>query len=80
MRRARRTRVTASATRRHGQARFPARYSHDYPVHEGHDYSLNSIPQQIWERAKRRAHAEQRSVRVILIRALDLYGDGRLDL
>jgi len=49
-------------------------------VSEGHDYTINAIPQDVWERAKRRAHAEQRSVRVVLIRALDLYGAGRLDL
>ena len=55
------------------------RYSHDYPVSEGHDYSLNAIPVQIWARAKQRAHAEQRSVRGILIRALDLYGSGKID-
>jgi len=49
-------------------------------VGEGHDYVLNAIPVQIWERAKRRAHGDQRSVRVILIRPLALFGSGRLDL
>lgn len=39
---------------------------------------LNAIPIDIWRRAKKRAHATDRSVRVILIRALDLYGSGRL--
>jgi hypothetical protein len=41
---------------------------------------LNAVPLEIWQRAKRRAHGDQRSVRVILIRALDQYGRGRLDL
>jgi hypothetical protein len=49
-------------------------------VNEGHDYVLNAIPSRIWERAKGRAHAQQLSVRVVLIRALDLYGAGRLNL
>jgi len=49
-------------------------------VHKGHHYTLNAIPTAIWERAKRRAHGEQQSVRVVLIRALDLYGSGRLKL
>ena len=75
-----RSRTTANAKRRRRQVQLPARYSHEYPVHEGHDYSLNAIPPQIWERAKRRAHASQQAIRVILIRALDLYGAGRIDL
>jgi hypothetical protein len=70
----------ADGKRRRREVQLPARYSHDYPVSEGHDYSLNAIPTAIWERAKRRAHAEDRSVRVVLIRALDLYAAGRLDL
>ena len=80
MARASRSRVAANAKRRRRQVQLPARYSHDYAVSEGHDYSLNSIPHQIWERAKRRAHSEHRAVRGILIRALDLYGDGTIDL
>ena len=75
-----RSRKTASEKRRSRQVQFPARYSHEYPVHEGHDYVLNKIPVTVWERAKKRAHAEQRAVRVVLIRALELYGSGRLDL
>ncbi len=62
------------------QVQLPKEYSHDYPVGEGHDYVLNAVPFEIWQRAKRRAHGNQRSVRVILIRALDRYGSGRLDL
>jgi hypothetical protein len=49
-------------------------------VEQGHDYSLNGIPVDVWERAKKRAHSESRSVRVILIRALESYGSGRLNL
>lgn len=48
-------------------------------MHEGHNYSLNGVPRVVWERAKKRAHADDRSVRVVLIRALDLYGSGQLD-
>jgi hypothetical protein len=62
------------------QVELPEKYSHDFLVGQGHDYVLNAIPVQIWERAKRRAHGDQQSVRVILIRALDLFGSGRLDL
>jgi hypothetical protein len=39
---------------------------------------LKGIPLDVWDRAKRRAHAEQQSVRVVLIRLLEQYGDGRL--
>lgn len=80
MARAPRSRKTASAKRRRRQVQLPARYSHDYPVGQGHDYALNDVPLGIWSRAKARAHAEELSVRVILIRALDLYGSGKLDL
>lgn len=41
---------------------------------------LNGVPLEIWRRAKRRAHAEERAVRVVLIRALELYGQGELNL
>ena len=80
MARAPRSRKPANVKHRSRQGRFPARYSHDYPVNQGHHYSLNAIPLDIWARAKTRAHAEERSVRVVLIRALDLYGRGKLDL
>ena len=79
MARASRLRKTVSAKRRR-EVRFPARYSHEYPVADGHDYSLNKIPFEIWERAKKRAHGEDRAVRVVLIRALELYGSGRLNV
>ena len=70
----------ASGRRPKRQVQLPEKYSHDYPVGEGHDYVLNAVPLEIWQRAKQRAHGDQRSVRVILIRALDLYGSGRLNL
>jgi hypothetical protein len=62
------------------RGRFPAKYSHEYPIAKGHDYSLHAIPVDVWERAKRRAHAQDRSIRVILIRALELFGSGRIEL
>jgi predicted kinase len=68
----------ASGRRSRQQVELPARYSKEYPVREGHNYVLNGIPIDVWERAKARAHAEDRSVRLVLIKALDLYGAGRL--
>jgi hypothetical protein len=62
------------------RSNFPRGTRTSTPVNEGHDYVLNAIPQNIWARAKRRANVEERSVRVVLVRALDLYGAGRLDL
>jgi hypothetical protein len=59
---------------------YPAHFSREYPVREGHHYSLNGVPRDIWNRAKKRAHADDRSIRVILIRALELYGSGRIHL
>lgn len=59
---------------------YPARFSREYPVEKGHNYSLNGIPQEVWKRAKKRAHADERSIRVVLIRALELYGNGRINL
>ena len=78
----RKTAATAKRAAKGSQSprRFPARYSKDYPVNEGHSYVLNAIPFDIWERAKMRAHGEERAVRTILIKALDLYGSGRLNL
>jgi len=49
-------------------------------VSAGHDYVLKGIPQAVWNRAKRRAHADEQSVRVVLIRLLDRYGNGQLSL
>jgi hypothetical protein len=75
-----RTRKTAGGKRPRRQVQLPSKYSHAYPVRTGHDYVLNSIPVDVWRRAKKRAHAEDRSVRVVLIRALELYGSGRIPL
>jgi hypothetical protein len=73
-------RSDTSGRRPKRKVQLPRNYSHDYPVSNGHDYSLNAVPLDVWRRAKRRAHAEGRAVRVILIKALDLYGSGRIDL
>ena len=70
----------ASGSRPTPHRRFPAKYSHDYPVGRGHSYSLNDVPDEVWDRAKERAHAQDRSIRVVLIRALELFGSGRLDI
>lgn len=59
---------------------YPAKASREYPVQEGHNYLLNGIPENVWQRAKTRAHAQDQSVRVVLIRALELFGSGRLEL
>lgn len=53
------------------------RYSHEYPVQHGHDL-VRSIPLDLWTRARKRAHGEHRSMRVVVIRALKLYASGRL--
>lgn len=74
------SRKSAKPERRRREGTFPTRYSHDYPVNAGHHYSLNAIPTDIWERAKRKAHGQDRSIRVVLIRALELYGSGRITL
>lgn len=42
----------------------------------GHDYRLRSVPLGIWKRATKRAMAEERSIRVVLIRALEAYAAG----
>ena len=68
------------AKRRRREGRYPAHVSREYRVDAGHDYVLNGIPPAIWQRAKDRAHAEGRAVRVVLIRALELYGNGQLTL
>jgi hypothetical protein len=49
-------------------------------VSEGHHYSLNAIPSDVWEKAKKRAHGEDRAIRWVLIRCLELYGSGRINL
>jgi hypothetical protein len=78
--RALRPRSAAGAKRRRRDVQLPAKYSHEYPVSQGHQYRIRSVPLAVWTRAMRRAHGEQRSIRVVLIRALELYADGRLDL
>lgn len=69
---------SATAKRQGRKIRLQARYSHEYPVEKGHNYLLRSIPADLWKRAIKRALAEQRSMRVILIRALEQYAAGRL--
>ena len=75
---------TASRSRKAGgrrpkrQIQLPARYSHEYPVKDGHDYRVRSIPDHIWTAARRRSLAEHRSIRVVIVRALELYAAGRL--
>jgi hypothetical protein len=49
-------------------------------VGQGRDYVLKAVPTETWEKAKRRAHSQHLSVRTILIRALQLFADGRLEL
>ncbi len=80
MARASRSRATAGAKRRRREVEYPARFSREYPVDAGHDYALDGVPDDVWAHAKKRAHAEQPSVRVVLVRALDLYGRGELNL
>jgi len=60
------------------QIQLPARYSHDYPVEQGHNYLVRSIPNGVWAKARKKALAEHRSIRVVLISALELYAAGRL--
>ena len=62
------------------QIQLPARYSHDYPVQHGHNYLVRSIPPNVWTRARKRAASEERAIRVVVIRALELYASGRLDI
>ena len=47
---------------------------------KGMTTTCTPIPMDIWERAKKRAHAQDESVRVILIRALQLFGTGHLKI
>lgn len=71
------------AARRAGQARPAAtQYSKDYPIAGGHNYLVKSIPRAIWTRANRRAKTDGprgRSIRNVIIRALELYADRRFD-
>ena len=59
---------------------LPEKYSHDFPVAHGHDYRVRSIPAEVWKGARKRALAEQRSMRFVVIKALELYAAGRLEL
>jgi hypothetical protein len=68
----------AGGRRPQRQIQLPARYSHEYPVETGHNYLVRSIPLAIWARARKRALAEQRAIRGVVIRALELYAAGRL--
>lgn len=45
---------------------------------DGHNYLVRSIPSAIWAAARKRALSEQRAIRVVVIRALELYAAGRL--
>jgi hypothetical protein len=76
----RRPRKNANPKRPQRKLQLPARYSHEYSVHGGHSYLIRSIPRPIWDRARKRAHAEQRALRVVLIRALEQYAAGNLTL
>jgi len=78
--RASHSRKSASAKRRGREVEYPAHVSREFRVDAGHDYHVNGIPLGIWQRARKRAHAEQRAVRVVIIRALELYGNGELNL
>jgi hypothetical protein len=63
------------------ERRLPPKYSHEYPVRAGgHGYMVNAIPTDIWNRAKARAHGEGIAIRTVIIRALDLYAKGHLNL
>ena len=76
---ARRSPRAAKAKRARRKIQLPARYSKDYPVSSGHDYRLRSVPVPTWKRATKRALAEERSIRVVLIRALEEYAAGRFN-
>jgi len=63
------------------EIKLPAKYSHAYPVSTGgHNYTLRGVPVPVFERALRRAHGADVSIRTVLIRALELYGAGRLEI
>ena len=58
------------------QIQLPARYSPGYPVKNGHNHLVRSIPVEIWEAARKRAHAEERAMRNVVIVAPELYAAG----
>jgi len=75
-----RSRPLKADAKRRRKVQLPARYSKEFPVHEGHHFAIDAIPFEIWERAKRRAYSEQRSMRFVIIKLLDAYGGGRLNI
>lgn len=80
---ARRARATPTTTRRASRRQTGpapgAHYSDAYPIAGGHSYLVKSIPRPIFEAAQARAAGENgRSVRNVIIRALELYGAGKL--
>lgn len=75
-----RSRVSASAGRPRRKIPLPSRYSREYPVEHGHNYLLRGVPSDTWDRALKRAMLEKRAMRVVLIRALEEYAAGRLNL
>ena len=60
-----------------GKIQLPARYSPGYPVKNGHNHLVRSIPVDLGGRRKR-AHAEERAMRNVVIVAPDFYAAGRL--
>jgi hypothetical protein len=53
---ARHPRSKAGAKRRSRTVRFPAKYSHDFPVNALHNYLLNAIPADVWDEQCRLEH------------------------
>ena len=62
------------------QIQLPATYSKEYPVKDGHNYLVRSIPRDVWVAVRKRATSEERAIRVVVIRALELYASGRLQI
>ena len=80
MGRAPRPRQRAAGQRPRRAIQLPAKYSHEFPVNEGHNYLLRAVPVDTWKRALKRSQAEDRAIRVVLIRALEEYAAGRLQV
>ncbi len=49
-------------------------------MNQGHNYLVRSIPTDTWTAARKRATADQKAIRVVVIRALELYAAGRLKI
>ncbi len=67
------------SSKRRAASRKPApatKYSRDYPIAGGHNYLVRSIPRPIWKGASARSKGDQRSIRNVIIRALELYAAG----